>query len=42
MISANIDKEILKITFRDLLLFSGQNGEQIQLEYREIVREMPP
>jgi len=41
-VSANWDKEWLKITFRDHWMFLGTNGLVIKPEHRVVKKEMPP
>jgi len=40
-ISANSDKEFLRATFIDQVMFTAKNGLQIETKHRQIERMMP-
>lgn len=41
-LSANMEREWLRVTFIDPVLFTGTNGLQIKREDRVVSREIPP
>jgi len=42
LISAHADKETMTVTFRDVYMFLGTNGQLIEKKNRVIKRQMPP
>ena len=42
LISATNDKETMTVTFRDVYMFLGTNGQLIEKKNRVIKRQMPP